>query len=114
MKAVWIERFGGSDALIYGDRPTPLMPGLKKLGSGDRAGGLTPRRPRVVIEDGVYHVHNRVAGGERLFADPEEAVRFVDLIRKVKVWGGWAVFAWCVMSSRYRIAVRSWARTPTP
>jgi len=66
-----------------------------------------PRRPRVLIEGGVYHVYNRVASGERVFADPEEAARFVDLIRKVKVRDGWTIFAWCVMSNHYHLAVRS-------
>ena len=40
-----------------------------------------PRRARVLIEGGVYHVYNRVASGEPVFADPEEAIRFIDLVR---------------------------------
>ena len=53
-----------------------------------------PRRARVLIEGGVYHVYNRVASGEPVFADPEEAIRFIDLIRKVKARDGWTVFAY--------------------
>ena len=30
------------------------------------------RRPRVEIEGGLYHVYNRVASGEPIFADPNE------------------------------------------
>jgi hypothetical protein len=41
-----------------------------------------PRRRRVVIEGGLYHVYNRFARGEDVFADPEEAVELVELLRK--------------------------------
>lgn len=34
-----------------------------------------PRAPRVLIEGGLYHVYNRFARGEEVFADPEEAIR---------------------------------------
>jgi hypothetical protein len=34
----------------------------------------------VVIEGGLYHVYNRFARGEDVFADPEEAIEFVDLL----------------------------------
>jgi len=33
-----------------------------------RQGGFMPRRPRVLIEGGVYHVYSRVASGEQVFA----------------------------------------------
>jgi putative transposase len=66
-----------------------------------------PRRARVLIEGGVYHVYNRVASGETVFADPDEAIRFIDLIRKVKARDGWTVFAYCVMSNHFHIAIRT-------
>jgi hypothetical protein len=47
-----------------------------------KIGGM-PRRARVLIEGGVYHVYNRVASDEPVFADPEEAIRFIDLIRSL-------------------------------
>ena len=65
------------------------------------------RRARVLIEGGVYHVYNRVGSGERVFEDPEEAVRFVDLMREVKARDGWTVFAWCLMANHYHLAVRT-------
>jgi hypothetical protein len=43
-----------------------------------------PRNPRVFVEGGLYHVYNRFARGEGVFADPEEAVEFVELLREVK------------------------------
>ncbi len=59
------------------------------------------------VEGGVYHVYNRVARGEGVFSNPEEAVEFVDRIRDVKQRDGWTVFAWCLMSNHFHLAVRT-------
>jgi REP element-mobilizing transposase RayT len=65
------------------------------------------RRPRVVIEGGLYHVYNRVSSGEHIFADPEEAMEFIEIVRDVKKRDGWTVFAWCVMSNHIHLVVRT-------
>ncbi len=72
-----------------------------------------PRRPRVLIEGAVYHVYNRFARGEDVFGDPEEAIEFIELLRSVKQRDQFVVFAWCVMSNHYHIAIRSSA-VPLP
>jgi hypothetical protein len=41
------------------------------------------RRARVLIEGGVYHVYNRVASGEPVFADPDFARRLDALDREL-------------------------------
>jgi len=41
------------------------------------------RKPRIVAEGGAYHVYNRIASGEAIFADPDEAVELVEIIKKV-------------------------------
>ena len=66
-----------------------------------------PRTPRVFVEGGIYHVYNRFASGEAIFADPEVARDFVDLVRFVKKRDGWTVFAWVLMSNHYHLAIRS-------
>lgn len=53
------------------------------------------RRPRVVVEGGLYHVYNRVASEKRIFADPNEAIEFIEIVRDVKKRDGWTIFAWC-------------------
>ncbi len=45
-----------------------------------------PRRPRVFVEGGIYHIYNRLARGAELFSEPEEAVEFLEIIR-IKVPG---------------------------
>ena len=66
-----------------------------------------PRTPRVFVEGGIYHVYNRFASGETVFADPEAALEFIELLRFVKQRDGWTVFAWVLMTTHYHLAIRS-------
>lgn len=66
-----------------------------------------PRQRRMLVEGGLYHVYNRFARGESVFADPEEAAEFVELLREVKKRDGLTVFAWALLSNHYHIAVRT-------
>lgn len=65
------------------------------------------------VEGGIYHVYNRLASGESVFADPEEAREFIELLRYVKQRDGWTIFAWALMSNHYHVAIRSRA-VPLP
>jgi REP element-mobilizing transposase RayT len=42
-----------------------------------------------------------------VFAEPEAALEFIDLLRFVKQRDGWTVFAWVLMSSHYHLAIRN-------
>ncbi len=66
-----------------------------------------PRAPRILIEGGLYHVYNRFARGEEVFADLEEAIEFLDLLRELKQRDDLQVLAWCLLSNHYHIAVRT-------
>ena len=66
-----------------------------------------PRKPRVDVEGGVYHVYNRVASGEPVFSDHSVALDFVERIRSVKIRDGWTVFGWCLMTNHYHLALRT-------
>jgi putative transposase len=65
------------------------------------------RGPRAFLDGGFYHVYCRVSRGERVFADPEEAARFVGVVADVKRRDGLSVLAWCVMANHYHLAVRT-------
>ena len=65
-----------------------------------------PRRERVFVEGGVYHVYNRLGRGERVFEQETEAEAFVGFFRDVAQRDGLTVFAWCLMSNHYHLAVR--------
>jgi REP element-mobilizing transposase RayT len=66
-----------------------------------------PRPDRVFVEGGVYHVYNRIGRGERAFDGAEEAAAFVELFRRVVSRDGLTVYAWCLMSNHYHLAVRT-------
>jgi REP element-mobilizing transposase RayT len=72
-----------------------------------KRGEAVVRKARVEIEGGLYHVYNRVASGEPIFADPEEAVEFIETIRETKTRDGWTMLAWCVMSNHYHLVIRT-------
>ncbi len=65
-----------------------------------------PRRVRVEIEGGLYHVYNRIGQGQGPFSDDGEAETFVDLFREAKQRGELVVFAWCLLPNHYHFAVR--------
>ena len=58
-----------------------------------------PRALRVLIEGGLYHVYNRFARGEEVFANPEEAIEFLELLRDLKKRDDLQVFAWSLLSN---------------
>lgn len=60
-----------------------------------------PRTPRVFVDGGMYHVYNRLARGERSFADPTEADAFVDVMSRVKKRDRLTIYAWCVLPTHY-------------
>ena len=47
------------------------------------------RRARVEVTGGLYHVYNRFASGERIFAEPDEAAEFIEILKDVKKRDGW-------------------------
>jgi REP element-mobilizing transposase RayT len=61
----------------------------------------------VFVEGGIYHVYNRFASGEAVFAGPDVVLEFIELLRYVKKRDGWTVFAWALMPNHYHLAIRS-------
>lgn len=68
-----------------------------------------PRPQRVFFDGAIYHVYNRLARGERMFAEEGEAERFGELLREVMVRDGVTVFAWVLMPNHYHLALRTGA-----
>ena len=58
------------------------------------------------VEGGIYHVYNRLARGAMVFKEDTEAETFVSLLRDVKERDGLTLFAWCLMSNHYHLALR--------
>jgi len=66
-----------------------------------------PRLPRVFVEGAIYHVYCRVGRGEAVFGDDVEVRDLLDHMRELKQRDDLQIFAWCVMSNHYHLAVRS-------
>jgi REP element-mobilizing transposase RayT len=68
-----------------------------------------PRRPRVFLEGGIYHVYNRFARGAEIFREGDEAQRFLELLHTARYRDGLTIFSWCLMSNHYHLAIRTGA-----
>lgn len=68
-----------------------------------------PRADRILVEGGLYHVYNRLGRGEQFFQQEAEARQFVSLLREVVERDSLTVYAWCLMSNHYHLAVRTGA-----
>jgi REP element-mobilizing transposase RayT len=68
-----------------------------------------PRSDRIFVEGGVYHVYNRLGRGESVFLEEDEAAAFTELLRDVSQRDELMVFAWCLMSNHFHLAVRTGA-----
>jgi len=66
-----------------------------------------PRRPRVFVEGGIYHVYNRFARGAEIFAEPEGAIEFIEILRNARDRDNLRTYAWTLMSSHFHLAVRT-------
>ena len=64
-----------------------------------------PRKPRLFLPRAIYHVYCRVARGEFVFGDVNEAAEFVETARHVRDLDGWKILAWCLMGNHYHLVV---------
>ena len=64
-----------------------------------------PRKPRLFVSGATYHVYCRVARGEFVFDDRNEAAEFIEIVRKVRDLDSWHILAFCLMASHYHIVV---------
>ena len=62
-----------------------------------------PRHPRLSVPRATHHVHCRVARGEFVFDCDEEAIEFIDVLRRVRDLDGWTILAWCLMGNHYHL-----------
>jgi REP element-mobilizing transposase RayT len=68
-----------------------------------------PRRARIFVPGGIYHVYCRVARGERVFAQSVAVARWVDAVAFVSGLHDLRVLAWCLMSNHYHLVLRTGA-----
>jgi len=66
-----------------------------------------PRKPRVFVEGGIYHVYCRVTRKEPVFKDPNAAEVFVDQLARIKTRDEFVLFSWVLMSNHYHLLLRT-------
>ena len=66
-----------------------------------------PRRVRVFVAGGIYHIYCRVARGEFIFNEPGEADRWVQLAAFVARLFDLRILAWCLLSNHYHMVVQT-------
>lgn len=66
-----------------------------------------PRHPRLFLPRAIYHVYCRVARGEFVFDEHDEAIEFIETLRDVRDLDGWTIFAWCLMGNHYHLVLRT-------
>lgn len=66
-----------------------------------------PRHPRLFLPGAIYHVYCRVARGEFVFDDHDEASEFIERLRSVRDLDGWTIFAWCLMGNHYHLVLKT-------
>ena len=69
-----------------------------------------PRKLRIFVPGGIYHVYCRVVRGERVFEERSEVERWVDTVAFVTRLHDLSILAWCLMSNHYHLVVRAGAR----
>jgi len=64
-----------------------------------------PRRIRIFVPGGIYHVYCRVARGEYVFDEPAEIDRWIDNVAYIARLHDLKILAWCLMSNHYHLVV---------
>ncbi len=66
-----------------------------------------PRKRRIFVQDGVYHVYCRVARGEQVFDNTSHADYWVDTVSFATWLHDLTVLAWCLMSNHYHLVIKT-------
>lgn len=66
-----------------------------------------PRKPRIEMAGGIYHVLNHGSGRGELFATPESAQAFVDCLEQACERMAWRLHAFSLTRNRYHLALET-------
>lgn len=66
-----------------------------------------PRRPRLFVPGAIDHVDCRVARGEFVFDEHDEAAEFIESLRKVCDLDRLTISAWCLMGNHHHLVLKT-------
>ncbi len=65
-----------------------------------------PRRPRVLVDGGIYHVFNRGNNRHDLFCDQEDAGIFLSYLYEIKQELGASIYHYCLMTNHFHFLMK--------
>jgi len=65
------------------------------------------RKLRLESEGGLYHIINRGNYRAPIFGSEKARVAFLKCVGEACEKSGWQVYAWCVMSNHYHLAIET-------
>jgi putative transposase len=66
-----------------------------------------PRRLRVIVPDGVYHVTGRGNRGQDVYLDNHDRRFFLEVFGMVAARLGWRCYTYCLLSNHYHLVVQT-------
>jgi putative transposase len=70
-----------------------------------------PRRPRLQIVDGMYHLGTRGNRRCTIFHDDDDRVSFLQMLERTVKRAEWICHAWCLMGTHYHLLIETPAET---
>src|SRR5687768_5739731 len=83
--------------------PVPLPTGTGRFWRGEvrarRAMGVVPRKPRMEVAAGIWHVYARGNDRRLLFRDDDDRHAYLRLLGAVTTFRRWRTMAYCLMDN---------------
>jgi putative transposase len=70
-----------------------------------------PRRPRLQIVDGMYHLGTRGNRRCTIFHDDDDRVSFLQMLERTVKRAEWICHAWCLMGTHYHLLIETLGET---
>jgi REP element-mobilizing transposase RayT len=67
---------------------------------------MMPREARMKSKTGIYHIMWRGTGGQDIFHDDEDRIKYLDTVLKYKKRVNMTVYGWCLMSNHVHLLLR--------
>jgi REP-associated tyrosine transposase len=68
---------------------------------------LMPRRPRVQLSNGVFHVTGRGNRRQLIFRDVDDRLLFLGLLDVLRLQRGWLGHAYCLLPNHYHLLIET-------
>jgi REP element-mobilizing transposase RayT len=88
----------------------PLVASVESTICACRSLGYVPRKPRLEVPNGFFHVAALGVDRSMIFRDPDDRLSFISLLNTAIVRSEWKCQSYCLMGTHFHLIVR----TPKP